>query len=635
MCGIAGIWNLNDNALSIKDLEQFTDSMKHRGPDGSGYELYKNNTLGLGHRRLSILDLSAAGKQPFHYLDRYAITFNGEVYNFLEIKNDLIVKGYSFKTDTDTEVILVAYHEYGKECLYKFNGMFAFAIWDKKEEQLFMARDRYGVKPLHYLYVPQQVFAFASETIAFKNLQGYIRSFDKDNLTIAVKDPGYVEAAGKTIFKNIYQLLPGHTITIAGDKKLNIARWWNTAEHLVKPDSDYNKQTQEFKELFFDACKLRMRSDVSIASALSGGLDSSSVYCTLQHFKNTSSSLQRVPGEWQKAFVATFPGTSVDERKYAEEVIEFTKGKAVYITPDYNNLVNDIVSTTKLFDAIIANPVIAISDIYKAMRKNGIVVSLDGHGADEYAFGYTHYVTEAFYKAVSEKNKTKALEYAGMLETLSPIYSKEKLMQSFNSTSITKRIANRLKYILNASADKDVQASKKSFFTTDVQTSALNNYTNPFSGISKSLFDDFHYYSLPINLRDFDRAAMQHSIEIRMPFMDYRLVNFMFSLPEESKLGNGFTKRIIRDAMKDIMPENIRTRKLKIGIASPITEWTNGPMKEFIQDTVHSKKLTDIGIFNANAIKQTVDANYKNNSWNKVNASENWSVINALLIDER
>ena len=173
MCGIAGIYNLNGNAVDLNNLKQFTDAMLHRGPDGAGYELYNNDTLGFGHRRLSILDLSEAGKQPLNYLERYSITFNGEIFNFLEIRNELISNGYKFKTDTDTEVVLAAFNEFGKDCLLKFNGMWALAIWDKKENSLFLSRDRFGVKPLHYIYLPNQLFAFASETIAFKNLEGF------------------------------------------------------------------------------------------------------------------------------------------------------------------------------------------------------------------------------------------------------------------------------------------------------------------------------------------------------------------------------------------------------------------------------------------------------------------------------
>jgi asparagine synthase (glutamine-hydrolysing) len=361
---------INSEKLIIDDVIKMTDSMIHRGPDGAGYELYNNETLGFGHRRLSILDLSEAGKQPFNYLESYSITYNGEVYNFLEIKEELKLKGYTFKTTSDTEVIIAAYHEFGKACLTKFNGMWAFAIWDKQIQELFLSRDRFGVKPLHYCYKPNQLFAFASETIAFKYLNNYKRTFNTQNLVTAIQNSSYIEAAGQTIYDGIEQLLPGHCITISSDKNLKITRWWNTSDHLVSYDEDYNKQVETFKELFFSACQLRMRSDVSIASALSGGLDSSSVYCTLQQFKNNSFNIERIPDNWQKAFIATFPGTSMDERKYAEEVINHTKGNAVYITPDYSNLLKDITYSTQLFDGIIANPLIAISDIYKSMRNN-------------------------------------------------------------------------------------------------------------------------------------------------------------------------------------------------------------------------------------------------------------------------
>ncbi|MDX2171905.1 MAG: asparagine synthase (glutamine-hydrolyzing) [Bacteroidota bacterium] len=636
MCGIAGIWNLNDENLHIDDVKCFTDTMIHRGPDGAGYELFNENTIGLGHRRLSILDITDAGKQPFQYLDRYAITYNGEVYNFLEIRNELQAKGYTFKTDTDTEVILVAYHVYGKDCLTKFNGMWAFAIWDKQDKRLFISRDRYGVKPLHYVYLPGKLFAFASETIAFKKLKNFTRRFNETNLITAIQNSSHIEASGKTIFKDIYQLLPGHTINISFNKELIIERWWNTAGNLVEVDSDYEKQVEKFKELFFSACKLRMRSDVPIASALSGGLDSSSVYCTLQQFKNETSNLERIPSNWQKAFIATFPGTSMDERMYAEEVINHTKGNAVYITPDYINLLKDITTSTQLFDGIIANPLIAISDIYKSMRSNGIVVSLDGHGADEYAFGYSDYSLQMFYEALQTNNEAKAIEAVKILNGLSPNYSFQKLMNEFyNANSIKAKIKNKIKAFIGTKNQINNSISRKSdWFKKDAEIVALNSFTNPFTGITKMLFNDFHYNSLPINLRDFDRASMQNSIEIRMPFMDYRLVNFMFSIPEESKLGHGYTKRIIRDAMKGIVPEKIRTRTLKIGIGSPIAEWIADPMKEFTLDHLNSNKIRELGFLNSQNILKSVKENYTNNSWNSSNASKTWSILNALIINE-
>lgn len=632
MCGIAGIYKLNSSSVSLNSIQQFTDAMKHRGPDGSGYELYANNTLAFGHRRLSILDLSEAGKQPLSFLNRYHITYNGEVYNFLEIRNDLQAKGYTFKTDTDTEVILTAYHEYGKDCLFKFNGMWAFAIYDEHTQELFLARDRFGVKPLHYVYLPNQLFAFASETIAFKHLEGFQRQFNQQHLLRAIQAPHVVEANGQTIFEEIAQVLPGHQITISANKQLQIKRWWNTADHLLKVPSDYQIQVQQFKELFFDACKLRMRSDVSIASALSGGIDSSSVYCTLQQFN--SGSITRTPSDWQKAFVATFPNTKMDERQYAEKVIEHTKGNAVYITPDYSNLINDIESATKLLDAIISNPIIAITDIYKAMRQNGITVSLDGHGADEYAFGYNSYVLQSFYEALETGNEAKAISMSNTVANLSPLYNAEQLMKTYyDNNSIKSKLKKSIKsFVSNEKKVEKVYAN--TWFTDPTSLEITKVFTNPFTGITKTLFDDFHYTSLPINLRDFDRASMQNSIEVRMPFMDYRLVCFMFSLPEESKLGGGFTKRIIRDAMKGILPDSIRTRTLKIGIGSPIAEWMQSHLKDFMLDYLHSQQFQKLSFVNHAKVKDEVEQLYKTNAFNTNNASQTWSLINAILIDE-
>ena len=207
MCGIAGIWQLNNEPLAEQKLQRFTNTLEHRGPDGFGFYIDKKSCLGLGHRRLSILDLSEAGKQPMSFADaRYWISYNGEIFNFIELKSELKSKGYAFKTETDTEVILAAYHYWGTDALPRFNGMWAMAIWDTYEQKLFLARDRFGIKPLYYLYIPDSLFAFASETIAFKNLEGYQRTFDEKNVGLQLEDSTALEGIGYTIFQNIFQL---------------------------------------------------------------------------------------------------------------------------------------------------------------------------------------------------------------------------------------------------------------------------------------------------------------------------------------------------------------------------------------------------------------------------------------------
>lgn len=642
MCGIAGIWNLNDKPLELNSLRQFTDSIKHRGPDGSGYELLCENTMGIGHRRLSILDLSEAGKQPmFSSENDLVISFNGEVYNFIEIREILLSAGEKFVTETDTEIVLRAYKKWGRDCLAKFNGMFAIAIWDNKTQELFLARDRFGVKPLYFLYVPETILAFASETLAFKYLDGFVREINPKTFNIALTNPEIIEGSDRTIFKNIYQVKPGYFLTLRKNEEPCIKQWWNTSDNFVKVPSSYNKQVEEYTNLFESACKLRMRSDVTIASALSGGLDSSSVYCTLYKLNKSKSVIERLPQNWQKAFVATFPNTSVDERKYAEQVVKHVNGEATYIIPDYKNLVSDVITATKLFDGIIKTPITSISDVYKSMRKNGVTVSLDGHGVDEMMYGYNSYVFEAFYDSISRKEFKKAQEYAKIICSLSPNYSYENLLNTINNydkSFFQKGVGFiKNKFLKPKHSNNNTQSQKNEWgnkIDLNTYSEIISKYISPahLSKPEQVIYGDFHYRSLPINLRDFDRASMQHGIEIRMPFMDYRLVQYVFSLPIDSKLGGGYTKRILRDAMRETLPEEIRTRTLKIGIGAPMNEWFNNELKEFVLDEINSAKFQNSSYWNGKKIKDDFDKAYSEKTLDKNFCNRGWAYINANLI---
>lgn len=634
---------MNKRSLEIHTLKRFTDSISHRGPDGSGYELLNDNTLGLGHRRLSILDLSEAGKQPmFNTQKDRVISFNGEVYNFIEIRKELIAAGEKFTTETDTEVILAAYQKWGKDCLNKFNGMFAIAIWDSKTKELFLARDRFGVKPLYYFYISETVFAFASETLAFKHLDGFDREINSKIFNIALTEPDIIEGSDKTIFKNMYQLKPGHFLTLVQGGHPEIKQWWSTASNLVKVPPTYEAQIEEFRNLFEDACKLRMRSDVTIASALSGGLDSSSVYCTLHKLKKENAGLERLPSDWQKAFVATFPNTTVDEKKYAEQVVKHVNGQATYIIPDYKNLVNDVVNATKLFDGITQTPITSISDVYRSMKQNGVTVSLDGHGVDEMMYGYNSYVFEALYDHINKKEFKRAEECAKIISGLSPNYNYNTLLadiKQFDKSIFEKGISFIKRKIFKTNTGSASAVSKKETNWTnaidkDTYNEIIAGFNTPqsLSKPSRAMYDDFHYRSLPINLRDFDRASMQHGIEIRMPFMDYRLVSYVFSLPDGSKLGGGFTKRILRDAMKNTLPEPIRTRTLKIGIGAPMEEWFNNELRQYVMDTIHSEKFIHSPYWNGKQIGDSIEQAYAEKSLTKGFCNKAWSFLNANII---
>jgi asparagine synthase (glutamine-hydrolysing) len=654
MCGIAGIWHLNNAPLTNHKLQKFTDAMQHRGPDGAGYYIDDAQHLGLGHRRLSILDLSDAGKQPMAFAeDRYWITFNGEIYNFIELRKELQQAGYHFKTDTDTEVLLSAYHLWGKACMSKFNGMWAFAIWDKQEQSLFLARDRFGVKPLHYLHLPAKLFAFASETIAFKHLDDFNRQIDAGLLQRAMLDSNKVEAAGYTLFENIVQLAAGCYILLKKDKPVVQQRWWNTFDHLQTVPAEFTTQVQQFKDLFEDACRLRLRSDVPLASALSGGVDSSAVYCMINHLMKNQDQALRTPQNWQKAFSATFPGAPNDERKFAEEVVAYTKGDAVYITPDYKNLAEDIVRTTVTFDAITGTPLVAVSDVYKAMRAGGITVSMDGHGADELMYGYRSSVSEAYFEAaLSQDHKNEK----DLLDTFTQMFvegeqqraSQRLVARGKEVVSFERGIKNQNALIKNAklliknylSAGRISYMEKLSpgaWFNHAVINvpAALKNNRLKFPALGRAelrLANDFHIDHIPYNLRDFDRASMQHGIEIRMPFMDYRLVTYLFSLPLESKLGQGYTKRILRNAMQGLMPESIRLRRTKIGLSAPITQWFNTHLNEFVSDQVNSESFRKSPYWNGELIRNMAEEKTRSKTWTDAEALPFWNVLNAHII---
>lgn len=648
MCGISGIWHLDRETLQQQKLERFTDSMQHRGPDGRGFFIDQKAQLGLGHRRLSILDLSNAAAQPMHSSDNdLVICYNGEIFNFIELKKELEQSGFSFQTTSDTEVILAAYKKWDKDCLNKFNGMWAFAIWNKAEKKLFLARDRFGIKPLYYTHSPNNFFAFASETYAFKFLDGYTRRAAADKLARTLHNPSWPEGSGYTIFENILQVLPGHFMEVSEKNIPTQKRWWDTKKNLQQVPGSYSQQVEQFRDLFESACRLRMRSDVTLASALSGGVDSSSVYCMLHNLMQKQSA-ERAPANWQQAYVATFPGTSVDEEKYAREVIDYIHGKGVFIKQEYPQLDQRILETTRLFDSITATPIIAVSDIYRSMRENGIKVSMDGHGVDEMLFGYTGSVSSVYIQELLE-NKTNA---SAMLELFADLHLPE--MQDSVRSQLIAKGQQKIKQI--SPKISLLRSTLKKFAKGIIQRSPslpatatdawLNNMVAPelmqltaspysleeFSYADLLLFEEFHLTTLPLNFRDFDRASMMNSIEIRMPFMDYRLVSFVFSLPMSSKIGQGYTKRILRDAMKGLMPETIRTRKLKIGLAAPTADWFKGPIKTLLLDTARSQNFLKSPYWNGKLLSSYIEEHSKNGSWEKNNSARVWSFINAHLI---
>lgn len=596
MCGIAGIWRLNNQSVDLEELRQFTDSLLHRGPDGGGYELLDENRLGLGQRRLSILDTSELASQPMFFADgRYAIVYNGEVYNFLELRKELEAKGYAFRSGSDTEVILAAWAEWGKACLNRFNGMWAFAIWDRDQRELFLARDRFGVKPLYYIHKPGEFFALASESQAFRFVKGHKREFELDHVTVALRDTLVLEGAGCTIYKHTWQLLPGHCMLLRdGDMVAHQERWYNILDHKRPVPAQYEDQVAEFRALFEDACRIRLRSDVPVASALSGGLDSSSVYCMVHHLKKKYGDGERESGNWQQAITASFPDTAMDEVEYARIVAKHVGEENWHCITNRFNVLSDVMEeTTRRFDSISPTPIASINPVYRGIREHGVIVSLDGHGADEMLYGYRYTLFDLFAHHAWSGSEKRAREIGEILTQLyaheqRPPVARKLDKQLLEASRVRKSFLHRLKRIIKPSRPTAVLRDRRTGLRMP-PAEAYNFAHLPLD--ERVLYEDFFLYSLPTFLCDFDRASMFNHVEVRMPFMDYRLVEFCFSLPAESKLGGGYTKRILRDAMKGIVPEEILTRTFKVGIAAPFQHWLNTYLKEWALEKMKTDKF--------------------------------------------
>lgn len=568
MCGIFGAVNVK---LSEEKALYCLNQIEHRGPDG--YGLWQKEGVTLGHRRLAILDLTDNGKQPMSYAnERYWLVFNGEIYNFLEIREELKGKGYSFQSDSDSEVILAAFIEWKEACQDKFNGMWAFAIWDQEEKKLFLSRDRFGIKPLYYAKMPDGGLAFASE---MKCISPLFDTVEADMEAFALyRSQVHYENQEKCIIKGISRF-PAGCCGWFSDGNITIKRWWNTLDHLVDVPQDYDKQVEMFRELFLDACKLRMRSDVTIGTALSGGLDSSASICAMSHIAKNGGT-GRMADDWQHAYVACFPGTNLDESAYAKMVTDYLGIESTFLQVEDTVSLDELYRYVYQFEELYTNMQVPMIKIYEQERKYNTLVSIDGHGADELFGGYSFDIVKALVDAKGSE------EANAIVKTYMDMNCDGDVSIESNEFKQTKKQLNRdivlkqkLKKLLGRPAVRSAYASHPAWKELD--------------NLNKTLFVSTHETILPTLLRNYDRTSMINGIEIRMPFMDYRLVQFAFSIGWKSKVRNGFSKNIIRDAIAPFMPKEIAYRRGKIGFNAPILDWMKGPYKEMFLDMTSSQ----------------------------------------------
>lgn len=571
MCGILGYNGSFEKEALTKGLTRIA----HRGPDGEGTFFY--GKTGLGHRRLAIIDLSDKAAQPFTVDDRYTITYNGEIYNYLEVRKELTASGIVFRSESDTEVLLQAYIKWGGGFVNRLNGMWAFCIYDQMEDNFFFSRDRMGKKPLFYS-LSETGIAFASEMKGLYPFLGNIR-INQPVAAAAIKNNFAYESTADCLIQGISRFPAAHN-GFYSRGKLRLERYWTPLETTIRVPHDYEEQKQLFRELFLDACRLRMRSDVSIGTALSGGLDSSAVICSMAHLhgKGVTEHLQR---DWQHAFVASFPGTALDETSHAKAVTDHLGIPAHFITIDPLKDLDAIFHTTYLFEEIYYAPVIPFVQLYANIKSNGVTVSIDGHGADELFAGYPFDMDAALVDALPRLN-----EFRLVLEAIN----------SSSGRPLGADQRNKLKYaLLNRYPALRPLARNLNLIEKKKGLDFLNS----------TLFQSSFQTILPTLLRNYDRYSMINGVEIRMPFLDHRVVEFAFSIPGSSKVRNGFGKAIVRDALGDLMPKSITWRRDKIGFNAPVHSWMANELKTWIGDLIHSNDFNNSALIDR---KQTFDS---------------------------
>jgi len=586
MCGIFGVIN---KKIDKELADTCVDRLSHRGPDGRG--LFQERDVTLGHRRLAILDLSENGSQPMTYDNgRYVLSFNGEIFNFIEVRDELKKEGCTFESESDSEVILAAFCRWREKCLEHFNGMWAFLIWDRQEERLFVSRDRFGVKPLFYTYLEgDRAIAFGSEMKALTPLMKEVRP----NLDI-VTDPKktvFYESTEECVIEGIRHF-PAGCYGWADKEGLKIERYWNTLDHLMTLPESYEEQVEMFRDLFLDACALRMRSDVTIGTALSGGLDSSSTICAMAHIASENA-VSRASKDWQHAYVATFPGTTMDESVYAKKVTDHLGIESTFVEIDPKTALDRLGDLFYLFEDLYLTSPIPMMLLYGALRKGGTIVTIDGHGADELFGGYTFDFIHALDDAKNKEERDMILDaYIGS-------FPKDKSNIALKNDSRLSVYINYKKRKLKDYLKRGSEDYKRVRAEGDPRYKWMDT-------LNRILYASSHETILPTLLRNYDRYSSANGVEIRMPFMDYRVVSFALSLPWKSKLHGGFSKSIIRDAMSPFMPKDIAYRRTKIGFNTPIVEWMKGPLKEYFTDTVSSASFLNCSLIDPKQVSSMV-----------------------------
>ena len=586
------------------------DKVSHRGPDGSGWRVFESvaGPVALGHRRLSIIDLSDAASQPMAYADgRYWITFNGEIYNYLELRQELIAAGQRFRSRSDTEVLLAAYAQWGEAALERFIGMFAFVLWDAEEQVVFAARDRFGVKPL-YLYNSPRGIAFASEIKQFMLLPGFIARL---NVARAYDflSAGIMEHTDETMFEKVRQLQPGCCIRLdlqhwrPGVSPV-IRRWYRILEPGTL-DLGEREAAEQFRALLTDSVRLHLRSDVPVGTCLSGGLDSSSIVCLMARElgnKEDATSVHTVS--------ACYDVKAVDERPFMKAVVERARTNPHWCYPRAEDAFAQAERITWHQDEPYGSTgIFAQWCVFAEARKAGLKVMLDGQGADEQLAGYhgsfPYYLASLIrqlrfamvLRAMTERHRWHGISFADQARSYLP--------QLLPSAAV--RWLRHKRQTFGSASWLDGEALRPHLGRSALDTARERIGLPPVTSIGDLCVVLTQASNLAMLLHWEDRNSMAHGIEARVPFLDHRLVEFSIALGDRHKIVGGDTKRVLRRAMEGILPPVVRDRRDKLGFTTPEEAWFRGPLRDLVNAGIADTLKLYPGLFNRKAAKAHVE----------------------------
>ena len=568
MCGITGGWFFEEKSSLEVRVKAALYAMRLRGPDDSGYDCIPSGrgTVVLGHTRLSVIDLSAGGHQPMHSrCGRYAMVFNGEIYNYLELKSKLKNLGATFKTESDSEVLLAAWAQWGGACLKRLVGMFAFVVFDRNENKVTCVRDGFGIKPLLFAY-GEDGFVFGSEINAIKALKKQKIELDwqraYDYLVHGDYDNGH-----RSFVSGVSHVLPGHSVTFntATGQIGEQVKWWQP--EIAQHDIGFREATEVLREKFLDSIRLHLRSDVAIGAALSGGLDSSAVVCAMRHVE---------PDLTIKTFSFIARGSPLSEESWVDQVNTFVGAEAHKIVVQPEDLARDLEDMIRAQgEPFGSTSIYAQYRVFETAKAQGVTVTLDGQGADEMLAGYSGYPGQRLHSLIDKKDWRGAVNFLNNWAKWpgrSRMAGCKRLAGELTGGDLYRQLRR-----LNGTQFSPPWLNPGPLLEREIQVGFEAQHKperQPGRRVAAALRNALTQKGLPSLLRHADRNSMRFSVESRVPFLTQDLAEFLLALPEEYLIsGSGETKHIFRAAMRGIVPDAVLDRRDKIGFATPEKEW--------------------------------------------------------------